>query len=191
MSKFSDFIPADMLEVYAKLDKFNKMLNQRPPQNWIKKDEDGIEYLPIDRVEYLLKKIFMKYKIEILGTKQILNSVEVTVRLHYYHPVLKEWMYHDGVGVREIMTNKGTGILKPDFTNLQRTTLKKILGAAKSVAERNAAKHLGKIFGGSLNKENIEYELSEDLQQRALTPAEERESIINSIKIKEPVKIQK
>jgi hypothetical protein len=103
------------------------LLNQNPPNNWIAKhpfikkeitNEQGqkikvpYEYLPINKVEFLLKKIFIDYKIEVLKTGMLLNSVEVSVRVHYKHPITNEWLFHDGVGCQEIQTAQGSGSLK-------------------------------------------------------------------------------
>ena len=61
------------VEAYAKQDKLNYLLNQPVPEKWIKKhpiikreilDEKGLkrrvpyEYIPIDKEEFLLRRIF-------------------------------------------------------------------------------------------------------------------------------------
>ena len=63
--------------------------------------------MPIERVEYLLKTIFKRYRIEITGQGTAFNGVWVTVRVHYVHPVTGEWEYHDGIGASQIQTKKG------------------------------------------------------------------------------------
>ena len=87
-------------ELIKKLEAFQNILDQDPPKDWIKqhpliKDKTGkpIEYLPIDKVDWLLKKLIMRYKWEVVSTEDILNGVKATVRLHYFHPVLSEWMF--------------------------------------------------------------------------------------------------
>jgi hypothetical protein len=44
-------------------------MNQQPKQEWIKEHPfiKGYKYLPIERIEYLLKTIFKRYRIEITG----------------------------------------------------------------------------------------------------------------------------
>lgn len=56
------------VELAFKNDQFNLLLNQEPPAKWIKKHPyiKDYNYVPIDKVEFLLKKLFKLYKIEVL-----------------------------------------------------------------------------------------------------------------------------
>jgi hypothetical protein len=145
------------------------LLNQNPPNNWILKhpfikkeitNEQGqkikvdYEYLPINKVEFLLKKIFIDYKIEVLKTGMLLNSVEVSVRVHYKHPITNEWLFHDGVGCQEIQTAQGSGSLKLDMTNINKSAVQMALPIAKTLAIKDACDHFGKLFGSDLNRNN-------------------------------------
>jgi len=179
------------VELAFKNDQFNLLLNQEPPAKWIKKHPyiKDYNYVPIDKVEFLLKKLFKLYKIEVLKTGMLLNAVEVTVRIHYLHPVTSEWMFHDGVGAEELQTQKDSGNLKLDMSNINRGAIKMALPIAKTSAVKDAADHLGKLFGSdlnrkdtvaftadkSLNKDEMLTELKElyDLKKEFVTPEEQ------------------
>ena len=179
------------VELAFKNDQFNLLLNQEPPAKWIKKHPyiKDYNYVPIDKVEFLLKKLFKLYKIEVLKTGMLLNAVEVTVRIHYLHPVTSEWMFHDGVGAEELQTQKDSGNLKLDMSNINRGAIKMALPIAKTTAVKDAADHLGKLFGSdlnrkdtvaftadkSLNKDEMLTELKEiyDLKKEFVTPEEQ------------------
>ena len=72
-----------------KNDELNFLLNRAPHPTWIKKhplakmkDSEGrevpLDYLPIDKVEYLLTKIFKRWRVEVLEVQQLFNAVQVT-----------------------------------------------------------------------------------------------------------------
>ena len=88
------------ITLYEKTDELNFLLNQEPPKTWVKEHPlvRGHKYVPIDKVEYLLRKIFKKYRIEILREGTSFNGVYVCVRVHYLNPVSNDWDYHDGIG---------------------------------------------------------------------------------------------
>ena len=156
------------VELAFKNDQFNLLLNQEPPAKWIKVHPyiKDYKYVPIDKVEFLLKKLFKLYKIEVLKTGMLLNAIEVTVRVHYLHPVTSEWMFHDGVGAQELQTQKDTGNLKLDMSNINRGAVTMALPIAKSVAIKDAADHLGKLFGSDLNrKDTLNYTTDKGLNK--------------------------
>lgn len=143
-------------------DKFNVLLNQPPPKSWIKKnkfvkikDENGnmvsAEYLPIDKVEYLLLKIFGKWRREIKDIKVAGNSIMATVRVWVWHPIKLDWDWHDGVGAVSIQTDSGAG---NDAEAMKKDAFQKGAPAAVSYAVKDAAECFGKIFGKDLNKAN-------------------------------------
>lgn len=137
-------------------------LNQNPDPKWVKKHPviANYNYLPIERIEFLLKSIFKtNYRIEVLKTGLLLNCVEVTVRVHFKDVVTNEWSFHDGVGAAEIQTAKGTGHLQLDMSNINRGAITMALPIAKTIAIKDACDHFGKLFGSDLNrKDYIEYE---------------------------------
>jgi hypothetical protein len=137
-----------------KQDVFTVLLNQEPNQAWIKTHPfiSGYKYIPIERVEFLLKKIFKAYRIEVMKSGMLMNAVEVTVRVHYLHPITNEWNFHDGVGAQELQTQKGTGPLKMDMSNVNSGAVTMALPIAKTIAIKDACDHFGKLFGSDLNR---------------------------------------
>jgi len=154
-----------------KSDAFVTLMNQSPLDKWVKQHPfiKNYNYLPIERIEFLLKTIFKQYKIEVLKTGLLLNAVEVTVRVHYVSPITGEWLFHDGTGAQEMQTQKDSGNLKLDMSNINRGAITMALPIAKTIAIKDACDHFGKLFGSDLNrKDNISYSL--DLTLIELTP---------------------
>lgn len=150
----------DLYEVanIDKQDAFMVLMNQPPLQAWVKEHPfiKNYKYLPIERVEFLLKSIFKSYRVEITGQGQSFNGVWVTVRLHYLHPITGMWEYHDGIGATELQTAKGTS--PADLANINNGALGMAFPIAKTRAIKDAADHFGKLFGSDLNrKDYIEY----------------------------------
>ena len=140
-----------------KNDQLKIYLNQNPPDKWVRvnKYANNSRYLPIDKVEYMLDVIFQEWKVEVLKTSSLFNAVETTIRLHYKNPVTGEWAFHDGVGAKELQTQAGTGTLKQDFSNINKSAVEIALPIAKTNAIKDAADHLGRIFGRDLNRTEI------------------------------------
>lgn len=146
------------LEQAIPLEELNIILATPPPLNWIKVHPNiqNHKYLPIDKVEYLLRSLFKKFAIEVKESKQLLNSIQVTVRVHYLNPATNEMMFHDGVGAWELQTKAGTGTLILDMSNLNRGSVPMALGIAKSVAIKDACDHFGTLFGANLNRKDTQ-----------------------------------
>lgn len=150
-------------------DVFITLMNQEPNKLWVKEHPfiRGYKYLPIERIEYLLKSIFKNYRIEITGQGQSFNGVWVTVRVHYVHPLTGEWSFHDGIGASQLQTAKGTS--PADLANINNGALSMAFPMAKTIAIKDACDHFGKLFGADLNRKDlISYEL--DLTLIELTP---------------------
>ena len=174
-------IYSDKLTV-QKDDVFVTLMNQPPQPKWVKEHPfiKGYKYLPIERVEYLLKTIFKRYRIEITGQGQSFNGVWVTVRVHYLHPITNEWDFHDGIGASQLQTAKGTS--PADLGNINNGALSMAFPNAKTIAIKDACDHFGKLFGADLNRKDvISYEL--DLTLIELTPEHP-----NWVKVKEAIK---
>ena len=174
-------IYSDKLTV-QKDDVFVTLMNQPPQPKWVKEHPfiKGYKYLPIERVEYLLKTIFKRYRIEITGQGQSFNGVWVTVRVHYLHPITNEWDFHDGIGASQLQTSKGTS--PADLGNINNGALSMAFPNAKTIAIKDACDHFGKLFGADLNRKDvISYEL--DLTLLELTPEHP-----NWVKVKEAIK---
>lgn len=143
---------ADNLELAFKHEELNLLLNQEPKAEWVKEHPyiKGYKYLPIDKVEFMLRKIFKRFRIEITGQGTAFNGVWVTVRVHYLNPATNEMQYHDGIGAMQLQTAKGTS--PADLININNGALSMAFPAAKTVAIKDACDHFGKLFGCDLNR---------------------------------------
>lgn len=146
-----------------KNDKLNFLLNQPVPTNWLKdhptakkKNEQGMQvpmvYIPIDKIEFLLTRIFQEWRVEVLREYVMFQSVGVTVRLHLRNPITGEWFFHDGVGAVAVQTDGG----KPasDLAAIKSAAVMMALPAAKSYAIKDAAENLGILFGKDINRKD-------------------------------------
>jgi hypothetical protein len=140
--------------VSYKNDQLNLLLNQEPKKEWVKEHPfvKGHKYIPIDKVEFMLRKIFKKYAIEITGQGTSFNGVWVTVRVHYFHPTEATMMYHDGIGAVQLQTAKGTS--PADLANINNGALSMAYPIAKTLAIKDACDHFGKLFGCDLNRKD-------------------------------------
>lgn len=129
----------------------NALLNAEPKEEWIKRHPIASNrYIPIERIEYLLTTIFLKWRVEIKETQLIANSVVVTVRLYVLDPTTNEWNFNDGIGAMPVQTDKGAGAT--DFTKVKSDAVMKAAPAAESYAIKDAAEKFGKIFGKDINR---------------------------------------
>jgi hypothetical protein len=159
---------SDNLPVVRKDALFQVLVNQEPKKEWVKVHPMTKEpYIPIERVEWLLINIVGRYRVEIKDTKQIANSVTVTIRLHYFDQIHNEWTFHDGIGSAPLQTDKGAGAV--DWNAIKSNAVQIGAPAAESYAIKDAAEKIGKIFGKDLNrKEVISYENLKDRYKNAL-----------------------
>ena len=68
------------------------LLNQDPPKAWLVTHPmiKGYNYLPIEKIEYLLTRIFTKWSVDVKSVQILANSVCVTVRLVVKNPITGE-----------------------------------------------------------------------------------------------------
>lgn len=135
-------------------DEFLQVVNQEPPKAFVKDHPlaSGVKYIPIDKVEALLTKIFQLWTVDVIASGQLLNAVYVTVRLNYRHPVTGEWLHQDGVGAVAIQVDKGKNA--SDLGAIKSNAIMLGLPAAKSYAIKDAAEHIGKLFGRDINRKD-------------------------------------
>jgi len=147
--------------LYVEQDKLNFLLNQEPPKTWIKEHPfiRGHKYLPIDKIEYLMRKVFKEYKIEVLREGTSFNGVFVVVRVHYKNLASNEWSYHDGIGAINMQLRKQTreekeNNIKVDFNtiNINNGALSMAFPLAKTLAIKDACDMFGTLFGANLNR---------------------------------------
>ncbi|MEN6388846.1 MAG: hypothetical protein ABFD04_00380 [Syntrophomonas sp.] len=147
------------IELKADQNALNVLLNAEPPKEWIKEHPmfKKVRYLPIERVEYLLTRIFLKWNVEIKSVQVVANSVVVTIRLYYQDIKGSEMLWQDGIGAAPIQTDKGAGAM--DWNATKSEAVMKAAPAAESYAVKDAAEKIGKLFGKDLNRaDKIMYE---------------------------------
>ena len=144
----------DDIQLAGKSEGLNAILNHEPKKEWIKEHPfiRWHRYLPIDKVEYLLRKIFKHYRIEITGQGTSFNGVWVTVRVHYFNPASGEMNYQDGIGASQLQTAKGTS--PSDLININHGAISMAFPLAKTLAIKDACQLIGNIFGGNLDRQD-------------------------------------
>lgn len=158
-----------------KSDHLAVILNQQPPASWVKTHPfiKGYNYLPIDKIEYLMKRIFKRYRIEILREGTSFNGVYVVARVHYLHPITNEWDFHDGIGAVQLQTAKGTS--PADLANINNGALSMAFPIAKTIAIKDACHSFGTTFGSDLNRrDTINYTADNKLSDVVKTKEEKR-----------------
>jgi len=140
---------------FGKAEALNALLNTPPPAKWVKEHPyiKGHKYIPIDKVEYLLRKIFKRYRIRITGQGTAFNGVWVTVRVWYLDHATGKMDYHDGIGSIQLQTAKGTS--PADLSNINNGALSMAFPLAKTLAVKDACDHFGELFGCNLNRRDV------------------------------------
>ena len=100
-------------ELSIKDNTFTVLCNQSPPDEWLLEHPmiKGYKYLSVQRVEWLMTRIFGKTQTIVKDTKILANSVCVTVSVTVTNPVTGEKETQDGVGACPIQTDKGAGAM--------------------------------------------------------------------------------
>lgn len=195
----TEYKPLDIVELYEQSntladafghDSLNAILSHEPPATWVKEHpyikqeiSDGkgnkikvpYKYLPIDKVEYLLRRIFKAYKIEITGQGTAFNGVWVSVRVHYLNPVTGEWLYHDGIGSSQLQTAKGTS--PADLANINNGAISMAFPLAKTLAIKDACDMFGNLFGANLNRRDVLQNAPDTKLAAAYTSAEQKRRV--------------
>jgi len=150
----SDLYKADDIATLFKTDQFNLLMNQAPEPKWVLENKfaGNSKYIPIGILETLLQRIFKEFRVEVMREGTMFNSVYVTIRLHYLHPISGEWGFHDGVGSAQIQTKSGAS--PADLANINNNAVMMALPMAKSYAIKDACDHFGKLFGRDLNRKD-------------------------------------
>lgn len=145
---------SDNIEVAGRSEALNALLNAEPPTKWVKEHPfiTGWKYIPIDKIELLLRKVFKSYRIEVLREGTAFNGVFVVVRVHYLNPATGEMDYHDGIGASQLQTKKGTS--PADLVNINNGAISMAFPIAKTLAVKDACDHFGKLFGSDLNRKD-------------------------------------
>lgn len=142
------------LDLKESQNKLNLLINQPPNPVWVKMHPfaKGVKYIPIERIEYLLTRLFLKWRVEVKSVTTVANSCVVTVRLHYQNIEDQDWSWQDGIGAAPIQTEKDAGAM--EWNKVRTDSVMKAAPAAESYAVKDAAEKIGKIFGKDLNRKD-------------------------------------
>jgi len=144
----------DNIELAYKNDQFNVLMNQNPKPEWVKINEyaNNSKYIPIGIIETLLSKVFKSWYPEIIREGVAFNGVYVVIRLHCLDLMTNEWKQYDGIGAVELQVKKGSS--PAELQNLNKGAIMMAFPMAKSYAIKDAAEHIGKLFGRDLNRKD-------------------------------------
>ena len=157
ISNSIDTIINSNLPTRQKLKNFAALLDMSPHATWVEMHPsiNGYAYIPISRVEALLRLFFgTSWRVRVISEGQLFNSVKVVVRLYYTCPITGQKHYSDGVGAKELQTQSKSGSLKLDMSNINRSAVEMALPIAKSTAIKDAADCIGRIFGADVMRKN-------------------------------------
>jgi len=140
------------LELKSGQNDINILVNQPPKSDWIKEHPfaKGVKYIPIGRIEFLLTRLFLRWRVEVKVIQLIANACVVTVRLYYQNIENDEWSWQDGIGAAPLQTDTGAGAI--EFDKIKSSAVMMSAPAAESYAVKDAAEKIGKIFGKDLNR---------------------------------------
>jgi len=121
----------------GEIENLDEILNSEPKKEWLKEHPQvkGFMYLPIEKVEFLLTRLFKDVKVEIRSVISSDIRAVVTVRVNYGNG-----MFHDGVGAAQISKTQPAEMAFP---------------LAKSLALKDGIEFAGKIFGKDLNRNDV------------------------------------
>lgn len=154
---------ADSLQKKVRI--FNDALNQEPimPKNMkAELEKKGLnannntdyDYIPIGIIQETLRQMFFQQvSFSIKNSFRDLNSFVVIATIKYKCPISLEWKEVDGIGAKAIQQSKGATIDNFNST-MQYNGLELAVGTAYSRAIKNAAKCIGTVFGGNLNRDD-------------------------------------
>ena len=170
------------IESAFKNEQLNMLLNAEPKPQWIKPHPyiRDYRYIPIDKIEFMLRKIFKRYRIEIMGQGVSFNGVWVTVRVHYWNPVINDFDFHDGIGACQLQTKKDTS--PADLININNGAISMAFPIAKTIAIKDACDHFGKLFGCDLNRKDvIPFSMDENLEPKIDLEIQEQFDLITDV----------
>lgn len=172
LQRYDNILPLSDIEIeewQKKLDEFNRVLDEPPPQSEIQfNGQSKSHYLPISFVETKLDEIFFGlWEITDFQFQPIANEIVGSLKLRYFHPKAKTWITRIGLGAVQIQFNKGSQI--SDLNNKIKNTLQKDFPHLKAECLKNACRSIGKKFGRDLNRD-----LQDSYEPQFLTDDEEK-----------------
>lgn len=139
---------------------FNAYLDKLPPTEYIKvnKMAGNYRYLPIGFLENEMDRLFMKlWQTKNFRWQVVANEIIGTIEIHYYHPVLRQWLCREGSASVMIQMKSEKNGGDGDITNVKNkitNTLEKDFPHLKADCFRNGVKSLGRRFGRDMNRED-------------------------------------
>jgi hypothetical protein len=134
--------------------RLEEVLATPPPKNIVVEHPivKGLKYIPIGTVEGMLDRIFGigSWSVKINNIQLIANSVVVCITLKIKSNDIE--IEHDGGGAWPLQVNAGAN--PTDISQLKSNAVTLAVPIAKSIALKDAAGHLGEIFGRNLNREH-------------------------------------
>ncbi|MBK7360661.1 MAG: hypothetical protein WAT16_00310 [Saprospiraceae bacterium] len=151
--KLSDLVNNEVVK--SEENELQVFLNQEPPAKWVIDHPlyKNCRYLSVDKVEYLLTSIFISWWVEIIEWKQIANSTAVHIRLFYVSPITGQVLHQDGIGATPLQTDKNKGAA--EFNFIKDNAVQISLPSAESLAIKDAAEKIGRVFGKDLNRKDL------------------------------------
>ena len=133
-----------------------KQLVKKPNPKVVKKDPQGLDYIPIGVMQNRLDKLFpMMWTEAYKGHEIVANEIIVSIELSVFNPIIGQWITRVGTGAAMIQQAKGAALT--DVGAKYKNTLQKDYPNAHARAFRNACKAFGNLFGRSLGRDqNIE-----------------------------------
>jgi len=151
-------LPAIQMAPIESLEQFTKRLNAQPDENEIQVNKlaNNSRYLPISFVRMKLDEMFAGlWNFELTTYQVIANEIVGTGILEVFHPVARMWIKRSGaasVMIQQLsQKNGGTGKIS-NIDDKIKNTLVKDFPHLESEVLKSAAKKLGKMFGGDLNR---------------------------------------
>lgn len=149
---------------WEKLEAFQMMLNQAPPEAAIEATPDKkAKTMVISHVENALDMFYLgQWSTRDFQYTAIGNELAGTIVLEVVHPITGMIRTLCGAAAQAIMmdaapddlTSREKNMWAQDIANKKSKALKMNLPALKSECLKNAAQHLGKAFGKDLNRKN-------------------------------------
>lgn len=146
-------------ELVTKYSKMNTLLGSEPRKEWVREHPfaKGVRYIPIERIEMMLRQLYGVFEVTVRDFKVIANSVAVHITLTITDPISGQKISQDGLGAMPIQLDKDSN--PTDFSKIKPNAIMLALPSAESYALKDAAEKLGKIFGADLNrKEKVYYQ---------------------------------
>lgn len=146
-------------ELVSKYGKMNRLLQSEPKPEWVKEHPfaKGVKYIPIERIENMLRQLYGIFEVKVNDYKIIANSIAVHITLTVTDPITGNKINQDGLGAMPIQLDANSN--PTDFTKIKNNAIMLALPSAESYALKDAAEKLGKLFGSDLNrKESVVFQ---------------------------------